>query len=170
MANYGLLVLLVAPFVVPSLLAWMKSRIVQSMLWVFGGSLGGGMLMPILGTIWLQIFYRGQMASQGGGIAYLVILLPFFIYSGLVTGAWAMALSYEMRPRTASVTASQVFVWLSSILIGSVLPGMLLWILGSLRGRSQDNITGLIIIAIINGIVSAGLASRIIGLIGGQQR
>jgi hypothetical protein len=47
---------------------------------------------------------------------------------------------------------------------------MLLWILGSLRGRSQDNITGLIIIAIINGIVSAGLASRIIGLIGGQQR
>lgn len=165
MADYLLLVLVLLPLVLAGGVALVKSPSLLSLVFVVAGMLGGLIIMPLSGTFWLQLLMRSTFESQGGGIGFIAVLLPFFAFSGGVAGAWAIAISYGYWGRSPQLLLFQAVGWLLSMILGGLLPvaiARIPWPSTSISLSSHGgNLTWLGLIAIANGILSAWLGCEL---------
>jgi hypothetical protein len=88
------LLIVVSPWGLAGILAWLKSQTPFALIWVLLGLIVGLLIVPTTGTLWLQQWSPDLFESQAGGIGYLVAVLPFLAYSGSIMGAWSIAIGY----------------------------------------------------------------------------
>ena len=115
--------LLALSFVASGVLVLVRGSFPWSVLvWVLGTGLGA-VLVVLSGTFWVQLLLPDTFESQGGGIAFLVAYLPFFVISGLFVGAWSVAWGYFLAPSPANLWWFQGVGLLGSAVLGGLLPG-----------------------------------------------
>jgi hypothetical protein len=136
-------------------LVGIRAGSLHAIAWWAGGVVAGIILMVILGTIAVQVFSPGAMATQGGGIAYIVVLLPFFIYLGSVAAAWAIAMGYWFFPGHRHFASLQGVGLVGSLLLSLLCARALAPVFNFLLRGLEDNLLSLGILAIISGILGA---------------
>jgi hypothetical protein len=172
MADYLFLLLIVAPFIASGAIAWTATHSLGAIPLVLLGAIAGAILIPLSGTFWLQVLHPSTFESQGGGIGFIAVILPFFAYSGCVAGASLVAMLSGFRGNypmgIAFVVASLGTVILSGLLPVAIATIPLLSGLAAnntSQGDGFDTVVWLAIGAIANGIISALLASNIVKML-----
>jgi hypothetical protein len=155
MTGYWLLLAILAPFVVAGGIAFFKGSSLLALLWMGLGMMAGAVLMPMVGTLWASIFSPDMFESQGGGILYIAIFLPFCIFLGMVTGAWSVAMGFWLQAGSANLALAQILGLVGSILLAGLLPWPVGLLLLPLLKAVQDNAIVLGTVAIADGILSA---------------
>ncbi len=125
------------------------------------GAIVGTILVPLAGTAWLQAFRHSTFDSQAGGIAFLVAILPFFAYSGCVTGACLVSTLYWHQNVYSHGVIFQVVAVLLTTVLGGLIPAIFLTISWAFTMPSIDLVTGLAIVSIATGFISALLGSQL---------
>jgi len=149
-----LILLIVGPFLLAGIVAGIKAASLLAVVWVLAGLGIGLVLMPLSGTLWLQLLAPTTLESQGGGIGYLVAILPFLVYSGGITGAWSVAVGYWRWAGQPNFQMWQGIALVGSLTLGGVLPGALLWLMNLFVSAGTDKLTPLVLVAIANGVLS----------------
>jgi uncharacterized membrane protein len=158
MIGFLVLLLAIAPWIVSALLTYHYSQSFLALLWVIIGAIAGALFIPLSGVYWLQTLHRSTMESQGVGMIFVPVILPFFAYSGSVAGVSVVAGFYLTHSSGLSAIAIS---FLSLILVG-LLPSAIAKIPStsepSAPSRSSNQVLWLPIGAIANGIIGAALA------------
>jgi hypothetical protein len=166
MADYLFLLLVIAPFIASGAIAWTATHSLGAIPLVLLGAIAGAILIPLVGTFWLQVLHPRTLESKGGGIGYIAVILPFFAYSGSVAGACLVAMLSELRGNypvgTAVVIASLGTVVLTGLLPVAIAKIPLISKLVENTGGQNDGLSIVVCLAIGNGFVSAWLASNIV--------
>lgn len=156
-----LYLLLLAPFLVAGAIAFINSSSLLSIACVLVGAIVGTLLIPLAGTAWLQAFRHSTFDSQVGGIVFLVAILPFFAYSGYVTGAWLVSMLYWHQDSYPQGIIFQGVAVLITSVLGGLIPAIFLTIPWPSAMQSSHPVTGLAIASTATGLISASLGSQL---------
>lgn len=158
MIGFLVLLLAIAPWIVSAILTYYYSQSFLALLWVIIGAIAGALFIPLSGVYWLQTLHRPTMESQGVGMIFVPVILPFLAYSGSVAGVSLIVGCYALLDSGFSAILSSV---LTLILVG-LLPSAIAKIPStsepSAPSRSSNQVLWLPIGAIANGIIGAALA------------
>jgi len=173
MADYLFLLLIVAPLLASGAIAWTVSHSLWAIPLVLLGAIAGAILIPLSGTFWLQTLHPSTFESQGGGIGFIAVILPFFAYSGSVAGACLVAMLSGLRGSYPGLGIAFVIASLGTVILSGLLPVAIATIplLSGLTANNTsqsdgfDTVVWLAIGAIGNGVISALLASSIVKML-----
>jgi MFS family permease len=161
MLDCFLFLLLIAAFVAPRMLTLIKSPALLSILAVLVGAIAGAMLIPLWATLWLQKFQRSLFESQGGGIAYIAIVLPFFVGTGGIAGAWLVAAFYWRGMANSGSGGFPVIAVLCTLGLTVLIPWTIAAIPELPCTQSNSNDRWLALLAIVTGIASPLLGNEL---------
>lgn len=165
--------MVIAPLIASGAIAWTATHSLWAIPLVLLGAIAGAILIPLSGTFWLQTLHPSTFESQGGGIGFIAVILPFFAYSGSVAGACLVAMLSGLRGSYPSLGIAFIVASLGTVILSGLLPVAIatLPLLSGLttNNTSQsdgfDTVVGLAIGAIGNGMISALLASSIVKML-----
>lgn len=166
----GVLVLaVVIYFVAAGAMSWAKSRSFMFLVWMLLATAITTVLGLVLGVLMLQIFAPETFESQGGGILFLVFLLPVLIGSGLLIGVWSVAWGYWFGAAQHNFFLWQGVGLLGSSAVGTVVPLILGLIFSTIAHGvvpdSADRATPAILGVLVGGFLSPALVHGLIALV-----
>ncbi|PSR18557.1 hypothetical protein C8255_06860 [filamentous cyanobacterium CCP3] len=115
--TYVLLGLIVLSFVGSGALTLIKGSLPLSIVLWIGGVGVAAVLVAVSGVFWMQLANPEAFAGQGGGFAF-VLVLPFFIGTGILIGAWSVAWGYWLAPGGGNSLWFQLIGLLGSSIVG----------------------------------------------------
>jgi hypothetical protein len=173
MADYLFLLLVIAPLLASGAIVWTATHSLWLIPLVLLGAIAGAILIPLSGTFWLQVLHPSIFESQGGGIVFIAVILPFFAYSGCVAGACLVAMLSGLRGSYPILGIAFAVASLGTVILTGLLPVAIATIplpSGSTANNTTQNDSfdvgvGLAIGAIGNGIISALSASSLVKML-----
>jgi hypothetical protein len=160
MIGFLVFLIAIAPWIGSGIVAFHSHPSILTIVLVILGAIAGAISIPLSAVYWLQTLHRRTMESQAVGMIFVPVILPFFAYSGSVAGAGLVGILYGYGEPNFSLLFLGIAMGLTVILGGLILPAI-----AAISATNSDAISiksnqfiVLPLVAIANGIVSAGLS------------
>lgn len=175
--TYLLLPLVLSPFIGEEALALFYSRSWVSLFVVPVGAIAGIFSILFSGLFWLHLLAREWIQSQAVGFIFVPVILPFYAYVGAVTGASLVAILYGYGSNHFFTLGFFILAVIFVTVLGGLMP-LAIAALSNLPNfaveatgadpNGFDNFIVIPIVAIICGVASAWLGSKLAYLLVGR--